>query len=111
MADAQRRTFTFAEAAGLLPEVRRLTEEAHAHVEALRARIENGEQAQALQAEADAIFQAWADSMHERGIEVKGAWLIDFDNGSGYYCWVWPETRLEYYHSYEDGFRGRMRIH
>jgi hypothetical protein len=108
---ASKRTFSFAEAAAMLPEVRKLTEEAHARVEALRARIERGEQGEALQGEADAVFQAWAESMHERGIEVKGLWLIDFDNGSGYYCWVWPETKLEYYHSYQEGFGGRMRIH
>jgi hypothetical protein len=46
----------------------------------------------------------------EMGIEVKGLWLIDFDNGSGYYCWRYPEESLQFYHSYEDGFRGRMRI-
>ena len=107
----EKRTFTFAEAAALLPEVRRLTDEAQQRVASLRARAEQGEPAAALQAEADAVFQAWAESMHRQGIEVKGLWLIDFDNGSGYYCWVWPETRLEYYHSYEDGFGGRMRIH
>lgn len=77
----------------------------------LRARIERGEQPGALQAEADLAFQGWASAMHARGIEVKGLWLIDFDNGSGYYCWVWPETKLEHYHSYTDGFSGRMRIH
>lgn len=105
------RTFSFAEAAALLPEVRRLTAEAHERVEALRARIERGEAPAALQAEADLVFQEWAAAMQERGIEVKGPWLIDFDNGSGYYCWCWPETKLEHYHSYTDGFRGRMRIH
>ena len=109
--DGSKRTFSFSEAVALLPEVRRLTEDAHGRVEALRARLERGEQAEALQTEADAVYQAWADNMQARGIEVKGLWLIDFDNGSGYYCWVWPETKLEYYHSYDAGFRGRMRIH
>jgi hypothetical protein len=44
------------------------------------------------------------------GAEVKGVWLVDFDNGSGYYCWRWPEEKLEYFHAYEDGFAGRTRI-
>ncbi|MGE0455845.1 MAG: DUF2203 family protein [Vicinamibacteria bacterium] len=26
-------------------------------------------------------------------------------------CWRYPEAGLEYYHSYEEGFRGRIRIH
>ena len=107
----QKRTFTFAEAAALLPEVRRLTEDAQARVAALRARVEQGGSAPRLQADADAVVEEWTAAMHARGIDVKGLWLIDFDNGSGYYCWVWPEPKLEYYHSYEDGFRGRMRIH
>ena len=36
---------------------------------------------------------------------------MDFDNGSGYYCWQYPEEGLQYYHTYEEGFRGRTRIH
>jgi hypothetical protein len=109
--EARKRTFSLSEAAALLPEVRGLTEDAQRRVEALRAKSERGELSARLQAEADAVVEEWTDAMHERGIEVKGLWLIDFDNGSGYYCWVWPETKLEYYHSYEDGFGGRMRIH
>jgi hypothetical protein len=105
------RVFSFAEAAALLPEVRQLTEGAHAQVEALRARLERGKGTAEPQAAADQIVRAWTEAMHQRGIEVKGLWLIDFDNGSGYYCWRWPETALEYYHSYEEGFSGRLRIH
>ena len=107
----EKRTFTFSEAAAALPEVRDLTSAAHERVEALRARAEAGGDTAALQAEANAVVEEWARAMHGRGIEVKGLFLIDFDNGSGYYCWRWPETALEYYHSYDEGFQGRMRIH
>ena len=41
-------SFSFSEAAALLPEVRRLTEEAHQQVEAMRGRAERGEDAAAL---------------------------------------------------------------
>ena len=44
------------------------------------------------------------------GIEVKGLWLIDFDNGSGYYCWQYPEESLQYFHGYEEGFGGRVKL-
>ena len=93
--------FSYAEAAALLPEVRRLTEDAHHRVEALGP--EPGSQA-------DALITEWAQSLVEQGIEVKGLWLVDFDNGSGYYCWQYPEPALRFFHSYEDGFRGRMPI-
>jgi hypothetical protein len=48
--------------------------------------------------------------MEALGLEIKGLWLVDFDNGSGYYCWRWPEPALEYFHGYEAGFAGRARI-
>ena len=27
-----------------------------------------------------------------------------------YYCWKWPEEELAYFHGYEEGFGGRVRI-
>ncbi len=107
----QKRIFSFVQAAELLPEVRQLTEQAISSVASLRARAEAGEAAAELQRQADRVVQDWMLALQQRGVEVKGLWLIDFDNGSGYYCWSWPEPALEYYHSYEDGFGGRMRIH
>ena len=100
-----KKVFSYEEASVMLPEVRRATEEAYRGVERLAASEGRG-----AQAEADAIVKAWADDLLARGLEIKGLWLVDFDNGSGYYCWRYPEQRLEYYHSYEEGFGGRMRI-
>ena len=96
--------FTYEEAAGLLPEVRQVTEEAYLQVERLAA------SGRSAQTEADAVVKAWAEGLIARGLQIKGLWLVDFDNGSGYYCWKYPEPRLDFYHSYEEGFGGRMRI-
>ena len=60
--------------------------------------------------EYQAVVGAWADSLSSLGLEVKGLWLVDFDSGGGYYCWSWPEPSLQYYHGYEDGFRGRVKL-
>jgi hypothetical protein len=98
-----RRIFTYDEAAALLPEVRRLTEEAQRQVEALHPRTD-------AESHIERIVVGWTEAVAASGGEVKGLWLVDFDNGSGYYCWRYPEDGLHYYHSYEDGFRGRMRI-
>ena len=100
---AARQIFTYEEAAALLPEVRRLTEEAHRQVESLHPRKD-------AEAHIERIIVGWAEAVAATGVEVKGLWLVDFDNGSGYYCWRYPEDGLYYYHSYEDGFRGRLRI-
>ena len=105
------KTFSYDEAAALLPEVRALTEEAHRHVEDLRrAAGSEREDAERFEARATAVVNDWAGRIRALGVDVKGIWLADFDNGSGYYCWQWPETSLQFYHSYDEGFAGRMRI-
>jgi hypothetical protein len=103
---SEKTLFSYDEAAALLPEVRRLTEEAYREVEAI---TEDGAEKQG-DARIDEVFGRWAEAMMARGLDVKGLWLVDFDNGSGYYCWRYPEATLMFYHSYEEGFRGRMRI-
>jgi hypothetical protein len=100
------KTFSYAEARALLPRVRELTEAAYQKVAELEARPP----AEAAAAMVEAVVSEWARQVIELGLEVKGAWLADFDNGSGYYCWRYPEEDLLYFHSYEDGFNGRMRI-
>ena len=56
------------------------------------------------------VVSRWAREIEALGAEVKGVWLVDFDNGSGYYCWRWPERELDHFHGYDDGFAGRSRI-
>lgn len=98
-----RRIFTYEEAAAMLPEVQRLTADA---VAACRA-LDDGEAAIDT---AKRIMSEWAGAIVEMGVEVKGLWLVDFDNGSGYYCWQHPEPSLQYFHGYEEGFGGRVKL-
>ena len=104
----KKKTFSYAEAVAMLPELRRLTNEAYDRVQELQPRAEGG--AVDAQAEIESIIRAWAEAIQARGVDVKGLWLIDFDSGSGYYCWRHPEPGLHFFHSYEDGFRGRIPI-
>ena len=96
------RIFTYEEAAALLPEVQRLTAVAVGKLDEVSA--------DAPPSEYQSIVSKWADDVMSLGIEVKGLWLVDFDNGSGYYCWQYPETSLQYFHGYEEGFRGRVKL-
>ena len=98
-----RKVFTYEEAAALLPEAQRITAEAFAEVESLP-------ESESAIIESERIITDWAGAIIELGIEVKGLWLIDFDNGSGYYCWKHPEPSLQYFHGYEEGIAGRMRL-
>ena len=106
-----KRIFSYDEAVALLPEVRRLTEDAYERAQLVGASLSaGGAVSTEAQEKLSAIVQEWAETLAQDGIEVKGLWLVDFDNGSGDYCWRYPEVGLHFYHSYEDGFAGRTRI-
>jgi hypothetical protein len=96
-----KRIFTYEEAIALLPEVQRLTAAAVKRVDDT-----DSEDPSAY----ETIVEEWAESILAHGIEVKGLWLIDFDSGAGYYCWRHPEPSLEYFHGYEEGFPGRVKL-
>lgn len=108
------RVWSLETARAILGEVRKHTGEAVAAIEALEARrdalgADDPERAELARGIAKAVA-GWVRAMEALGVEVKGPWLVDFDNGRGCYCWRWPEERLEYFHGYEEGFAGRVRI-
>ncbi|MGN6184063.1 MAG: DUF2203 family protein [Thermoanaerobaculia bacterium] len=97
----RKRIFTYEQALALWPDVQRITHEAVQRIDALAS-----DQATDYQR----VVQEWAETIIDMGIEVKGLWLVDFDSGGGYYCWRHPEPALEYFHGYEEGFGGRVKL-
>lgn len=109
-----KRSWSLAAARALLPDVRARTERAVDAVEDLHERRQQSRPGSSSAAELDTRIQnrvsLWVREMEALGVEAKGLWLVDFDNGAGYYCWRWPEEGLEYFHAYDEGFAGRRRI-
>lgn len=107
-----KKIFTYEEALDLLPHVQSLTDSAVAHLEALVGNDADAtdEVPQEMSSQYHQIVSDWASSVLELGIEVKGVWLVDFDSGSGYYCWKYPEPSLQYFHGYEEGYAGRVEL-
>ena len=109
---AVERRWTLEGAQAVLDDVRQRTERAVREADALVLRLEGADAATRtrIDAEMQRVVGRWAREIEALGAEAKGAWLVDFDNGSGYYCWRWPEPHLGWFHSYEAGFAGRQRI-
>jgi len=106
------RSWTLEGARAVLPDVRERTERAVEEAERLVLAREGADEREAARVDAaiQAVIERWAHEMEALGAEVKGVWLVDFDNGSGYYCWKWPEEVVDHFHGYEEGFGGRSRI-
>lgn len=109
-----RRIFSLDEARALLPEVKALTADAVRRVEDLTARMQNVQHADSshtlMESNIEETIRDWSLAIERLGLEAKGLWLVDFDNGQGYYCWCYPEETVSHFHEYDGGFRGRMKI-
>ncbi len=106
--------FTFEEALKLFPQVKALTERAVAATAVVEAQLlaltDSSTRRSEFETEYADLVRRWAHELLHLGCEVKGLWLVDFDNGEGYYCWRYPEDELEYFHDYTSGFSGRTKI-
>jgi hypothetical protein len=111
---APRPIFSLQQARELLPRVKHMTADAVRRAESLVTQLqglgEDDPDHASLSAALRDVVNGWAEDVQSLGLEAKGLWLVDFDNGEGYYCWCYPEETVAHYHGYEEGFRGRMRI-
>ncbi|EKR15407.1 DUF2203 domain-containing protein [Leptospira interrogans] len=110
----ERKLWTYQEARKILPIVKEITEKYYSYVSELavqlRDKILPENEMENKEEEIRKLILEWSSKIQEFGIEVKGLWLIDFDNGNGYYCWRLGEEDLLYEHGYEEGFAGRKQI-
>ena len=107
--------FSLEEARKLLPVVYRVTDESAREVKVLMNRIDafaekNHPSVEGLEGNVNSIIEAWQKKIQMLGGSPKGLWMADFDNGEGYFCWKYPETEINHWHGYQDGYSGRITI-
>ena len=71
---------------------------------------QNVEKARELEAEVESIIEAWNQKVRKLGAQPKGLWMADMDAGDGFFCWKYPETKINYWHDYKSGFPGRITL-
>lgn len=108
------RIFSYDEALGLFPLVREVTDAAVRQIEGLLNPIQSRDEMENRRDEMEATYRrivdAWTQEIESLGCIAKGPWLVDFDSGGGFYCWKYPELALAHFHSYEEGFAGRVPV-
>jgi len=106
--------FSLQQASDLLPQVKQLTADAVRRAETLAAQLQGVAEDDPVHVSVSAalreVVDGWSEQVQMLGLVVKGLWLVDFDNGEGYYCWCYPEAAIGHYHGYDDGFAGRITI-
>jgi hypothetical protein len=109
-----KRIFSYDEALTTFPLVRDLTAAAVRQIDALTQNVGSREELDSRRDELDEardrIVRAWAREVTSIGCEVKGVFLVDWDSGDGYYCWRFPEQAISFFHTYDEGFEGRIPI-
>lgn len=111
----RRGTFSLPEARELLPVIRRITKDSSDLVETKMAQLEAMDPEQtvkvmALEEVVNDLISAWHTKIRKLGAEPKGLWLVDFDCGTGYYCWKFPETDLTHWHKYGESYTKRRPL-
>jgi hypothetical protein len=112
--------FSFSEANALIPLINRITETSELRIREIVKRLEVARQGaesevlaqiqQEVEDQVHDIYEQWQNKVVKLGGKPKGVWLCDFDNGSGYFCWKYPEPKITHRHGYQDGFSRRIVI-
>lgn len=106
--------FSLKEAQDLLPVLNRITEKSLSKFLLLEEKLKHTHKAspeyEEIEGKISSVLDRWGHKVMGLGAIPKGIWLVDFDNGQGYYCWRYGDQEHLYAHGYHDGFAGRIAV-
>ena len=106
--------FSLGEAQRILPVIRRITQDAVENVTQIEHQIHNLStetvERRHLEQDLNGVIHRWSGKVTKLGAVPKGFWLVDFDNGDGYFCWKYGEAEVKFFHEYSTDFTGRAPI-
>jgi len=99
--------FTLQQARALLPWLREATADAEQQARRVQLEVTDPEEARER---TKAIIQHWAETAMKLGVLPKQPFTVDFNSGTDYFCWEYPEKDIYFRHGYDAGYAGRERI-
>lgn len=107
--------FSLEQAQDMLPVIKKITKRAVDRFLVLEEKLQHfqdhPDKWQQVEEEIADLLNHWSEKIAKLGCLPKGIWLVDFDNGRGYFCWRYGDEKIRYFHGYNDGFSGRVAIH
>ena len=103
----QSKIYSLEEARSLIPWIREACQEAERKVRQVQ---ESETVLLQAQTRIQDIIHHWAETVFKLGGLPKQPFTVDFDSGTDFYCWDFPEEDIYYRHDYQAGYAGRRRI-
>jgi hypothetical protein len=106
--------FSLQEAQQMLPIIQKITKKAVENFLVLEEKLQHHhnepDKWKEIEKEIGGVLNTWSEKIASLGCLPKGIWLVDFDNGAGYYCWRYGDEKILYFHGYHDGFAARTAV-
>ncbi len=109
----KKKIFSISEAEGLFLIIYSMTRKASGQVQELVDQLDgidpkNEARVMILEEKINKIIQSWQTKVEKLGLRPQGLWVVDIDSGNGYYCWKYPERKINHWHGYSEGFSNRV---
>ncbi len=104
---SKEQVFNLEDARALLPWFAQASEEAEAQIKQTQRNESDLDEAQAR---IRYIIQHWTETIAKLGAIPKQHFTVDFNSGTDYFCWEYPETDVVFRHDYHADDAGRHRI-
>lgn len=107
--------FRLSEANQIVGILNRITKKHGTTVNNLISRLENSQdddqsKTTHIENQISKEIESWNVKVRKLGAVPKGMWRVDIDSGDGYFCWSYPESKINFWHDYKSGHSNRVAL-
>ena len=110
----RQQVFNLNEAKALLPTVQKITQRLHAKNVDVEQRLQRLLMADPRRRYYQDVFRdnitEWKNKMEGLGVSVHHLWQVQFNVGTGYLCWQFPELVISHYFPADKDWDARIKL-